>query len=401
MSFAFGFGGATPLSATATAAKSQPFGDAVSHPFGDGAPLHYDAESMASKRPAPCSSSSSSSNGYNDPARQRRRRVDPGTPPDNPPPPPGRTWPRWSPSLASSAALKQFTLEGRRYCYRRGTVGKSQIWAVLSDGSVGPAVGWRRQGGEMSIDPGEWAGELLDASPLDHTTSLADHGMQGAAALPPSVHAAARDGIRAVSCGDAWVIPSAVDSATIAEARLEVEELLRAGKHLRSSNHGQQSNVRDDKVGFFPLRRGGHASNTALSAVHGVVADEDQCACPPALARCFNILIELACLDGVSQAVTGGGAPLLLPPVGMVAVYDGNRSKYVAHLDNDMVVGESGSWQWRNARVLTAILCVLPHTSRVVVLRNSTLGLVDSASWAQRERSSVSPARMMRRLNDN
>lgn len=375
MSFAFGFGGGTPSPSTAEAAKPQPF-DAVSHPFGDGAPLHYDAGCVASKRPPPLSSS----DGDHAPASQRRRTVVPDTPPDNPPPPPGRTWPRWYPPLAPNAAVKQFTLEGRRYCYRRGTAGKARIWAVLSDGSVGPAVGWRRQGGEMSIEPGEWAGELLDASPLDHTTSLADHATQAAAVLPPSVHAAACDGIRAVSCGDAWVLPSAVDSATITEARLEVEELLRAGKFLRRSNHGQQSNVRDDKVGFFPLRRGAHESNTALPAEHGLGHDEDQCACPPALARCFNILIELACLDGISQAVTGGGAPLLLPPVGMVAVYDGNRSKYVAHLDNEMVVGESGSWQWRNARVLTAIMCVLPHTSRVVVLRNATFGLVESAS---------------------
>ena len=33
---------------------------------------------------------------------------------------------------------------------------------------------------------------------------------------------------------------------------MEVDELLRTGR-LRSSNHGQQPAVRDDKVGFFSL----------------------------------------------------------------------------------------------------------------------------------------------------
>ncbi len=279
----------------------------------------------------------------------------PDTPPGNPPPPPGYTWPRWCPPSAS-AAVEYFTLEGRRYCYKCGSARKSRIWAVLSDGSVGPPVGWRHIGGEMSIDPGEWAGELLDASPLDNTTQPVARAEQTAAVLPPSVNTTACDGIAAVSRGDAWVLPSVADPGTITEARLEVEELLRTGRHLRSSNHGQQSAVRDDKVGFFPLCRGEHSRSSAPAVKGGQDSDQNQCACPPALARCFSMLIELACLDGMSQAVTGGGAPLLLPPVGMVAVYDGSDSKYVAHLDNDMVVSESGSWQWRNARVLTAIM---------------------------------------------
>ena len=130
----------------------------------------------------------------------------------------------------------------------------------------------------------------------------------------------------------------------VAAARKEVDELLRTGR-LRSSNHGQQSAVRDDKVGFFSLTGGD---------------DDEGNACPSALGRCFAQLVALASLRGVATAVTGG-APLLLPPVGMLAVYDGNRSKYVAHVDNDLVTDEiSGEWHWRNARVLTAILYLNP-----------------------------------------
>ena len=358
MSFSFGFG--EPPSSDA---NSKPGAettdshliDSVGNPFGSGAPLHYDA---GSKRPAPRGSENSNGppTGTGRASQRRRTATVPDTPPANPPPPPGHTWQKWRPPLALNAATKHFTLEGRRYCYNPSSGRKSRIWAVLGDGSVGPAVGWRHDDGEMSIDPGEWAGELLDASPLDNTTLLVERAGQAAAVLPPSVNATACDGIAAVSRGDAWVIPSVADPETIAEARLEVEELLRTGQHLRSSNHGQQSAVRNDKVGFFPLRRGRHTSGTALPMGGGLESDDGQCTCPPALARCFDMLIEVACLDGMSQAVTGGGAPLLLPPVGMVAVYDGGDSKYVAHLDNDMVVSESGSWQWRNARVLTAIM---------------------------------------------
>lgn len=355
MSFSFGFGEPPSSDAKpgAETIDSHPI-DSVGNPFGTGAPLHYDA---ASKRSAPCGSddNNGSPTGTGR-ASQRRRTVVPDTPPANPPPAPGHTWPKWCPPSALNAATKHFTLEGRQYCYKPSSASKARIWAVLGDGSVGPAVGWRHDDGEMSIDPGEWAGELLDASPLDKTTPSVKPAGQTNAVLPPSVNAAACDGIAAVSRGDAWVIPSVADPETIAEARLEVEALLRTGRHLRSSNHGQQSAVRNDKVGFFPLRRDRHTSGTALPVGGDLEGDDDQCACPPALARCFGMLIELACLDGVSEAVTGGGASLLLPPVGMVAVYDGSDSKYVAHLDNDMVVSESGSWQWRNARVLTAIM---------------------------------------------
>ena len=40
-------------------------------------------------------------------------------------------------------------------------------------------------------------------------------------------------------------------------------------------------------------------------------------------------------------------------------MYDGAESKYVRHLDNDVVGSEEG-WEWRNARVLTAILYLNP-----------------------------------------
>lgn len=371
MSFAFGFGdeAATPSSGTSRSettgvAESQPV--AVIHPFGDGAPLHYDAgtalPSTASKRPADSSSKCGDSGCDADgPESQRRRIQVPTAPPSNSPPPPGSTWRKWCPPVASSAALHQFTLEGRRYCYRSDAGDKSRIWAILSDGSVGPPVGWRRRDDAISIEPGEWAGELLDASPLDQPAS--NRGPETAAILPASVNVAACEGVAALGRGEPWVLKGVVDLATIAKARLEVDDLLRTGHHLRSSNHGQQSNVRDDKVGFFPLRRGRHTRDNPAKAAEesGLDHDEYQDSCPPALARCFDVLIELACLDGVSHAVTGG-APLLLPPVGMVAVYDGSNSKYVAHLDNDMVVSDSGTWQWRNARVLTAIMCaILPH----------------------------------------
>ena len=109
--------------------------------------------------------------------------------------------------------------------------------------------------------------------------------------------------------------------------------------------------MRDDKVGFFSLTGGDE---------DGDGDGNEDAACPPVLARCFAQLIALASLRGVATAVTGG-APLLLPPVGMLAVYDGNRSKYVAHVDNDLVTDEvSGEWHWRNARVLTTILYLNP-----------------------------------------
>ena len=40
-------------------------------------------------------------------------------------------------------------------------------------------------------------------------------------------------------------------------------------------------------------------------------------------------------------------------------MYDGAESKYIRHVDND-VVGSDEGWEWRNARVLTAILYLNP-----------------------------------------
>lgn len=324
--------------------------------------------SPGNKRPAPDrgvpgdSSGSSTSSGAA-PASQRRRTV-PDSPPPNPPPLPGCTWQEWAPPLASAAGVDQFTLEGRRYCYRRSKGSRSRVRAVLSDGSIGPAVGWRSKDGGLSLEPGEWVGELLDASVLS-PPSTAELGQQSpASSLPAKVDAFKSSGVAAVRRGEPWILPpgAAVDIATVAAARLEAEKLLCAPGRgvLRSSNHGQQSAVRDDKVAFFPLGRhcDGTGSLKGESEFEGEGEGGEEGPCPPALARCFQTLIELASLDGIAQAVTGGGAPLLLPPVGMLAVYDGNRSKYVAHVDNDLVASEAGTWQWRNARVLTAIMYV-------------------------------------------
>ena len=155
-------------------------------------------------------------------------------------------------------------------------------------------AGWREEEGGLSLDPGEWAGELLDATPLPAPPAV------DAAANPPSP-SEQQAGVTRVGRGEPWVVTSVVDRATVAAAHAEAVSLLADGR-LRTSGHGQPAAIRSDKVGFLPLQPEGEEG------------------CPPALAKCFAALVGLASVEGIERAVTGGsGARLLLPPVGMLA----------------------------------------------------------------------------------
>ena len=95
------------------------------------------------------------------------------------------------------------------------------------------------------------------------------------------------------------------------------------------------SQVRNDLVAFLPLSSA--IAHTEPKDTTGSPLAPDPSAgdddgnvdtCPPAIMGCFQRLIGLASVSGLATAVTGG-APLLVPPLGMVAVYDANGAQYV------------------------------------------------------------------------
>jgi hypothetical protein len=256
-------------------------------PWGRSTPIVYEA-----KRPRPSCPPTA--------ARRRRRsssspeRPEPAAPPQPQPPPlpgAGCCWPAWTaPDLiASPAACERLVYEGREYCYpsaasvgvevgetlpalppgsqelaretrvlggrgRPESAGSSSsgggggtdrpVYAMLPGGQLGPAVGWLRADGGLSLSPGEWVGELLDAAPLPRPAAPPPappptRGCAVASSSAPPAEALAR--------GEPWTLSGAVDAATLRGARAEVEELIRAGR-LRAAHHGQRPEVRDDLV---------------------------------------------------------------------------------------------------------------------------------------------------------
>ena len=304
------------------------------------------AQEVVAKRAAP------------DPGNGRfsRRRMATSAGPPLPVPGPGQPWQLAPPRAEDMVEVTRFSYDGRQYCYRTGgDVGSgggcstARVHAILRDNSVGPVVGWRSGDGQLSLDPGEWVGELLDA------TVLPGGGIVPEGLTEQEVTA----GVERVGRGEAWVLPLGIGCTTVAAARAEVEELVARGR-LHSRNHGQQAEVRNDLVGFLPLSEVADECEVAATPASAAAAEPDgtidrstgsgydsdcdddteegraAAVCPPAIARCYRHLIQLAGLPGLATAVTGG-APLLLPPLGMAAVYDANDAKYVAHRDNDQL----------------------------------------------------------------
>jgi hypothetical protein len=191
----------------------------------------------------------------------------------------------------------------------------------------------------------------------------------------------------------------AVTESDVATIRTEIDALLARGV-LSQANHSQRSATRDDNVAFLSLR-GGLAAAPSGGEDDSFDGDEDGDyeegmawgeRCPPASRKAFALMERVASqLSGVLSGTgpvdgndkTDGSLPsaavvghkrlpcLLVPPVGMAAVYDGTASrpaKYVAHKDNELLsadVAAAGTaagrevgllHNWRNYRVLTVIL---------------------------------------------
>ena len=89
---------------------------------------------------------------------------------------------------------------------RRGPAGHRDGGAGGHPHHRGPTRGWRGDDGDLSLAPGEWSGELLDAVTIPAA---------GAEPAAPSAGAAAAAGIAALQKGEPWTIASAVDSATV------------------------------------------------------------------------------------------------------------------------------------------------------------------------------------------
>ena len=211
MSFSFGFGGGgadrdEPLAGCGSDAGA----DGGSSLWG-GAALHYEAAAAAPKRAGVDDAEEEG------PARQRRRTAAPAGPPPNPPPSPGCPWPDWC-RPQPFAASRAFTLEGKSYSCPVDSQadGRSRVHQQLRDGSRGPPVGWRGDDGDLSLEPGEWSGELLDAVRLpDQPAGAVPAGAAVPAASAASAASAAAAGIAALRNGEPWTIGSAVDSATV------------------------------------------------------------------------------------------------------------------------------------------------------------------------------------------
>lgn len=278
---------------------------------------------------------------------QRRRTAEPGQRPPRPPPAPGQPWPAWTTQAVGSANTNKFRYDGRDYaCSSRGEDGagghgKTCVRAILVDGSLGPVVGSRLPDGQLSLNPGEWAGELLDGMPLPPIAP-------GSLCQPPEwlTDQAVEAGVAAVGRGEAWQLPLAIDSATVAAARTEVDALLKQG-HLHVRNHGQQARVRNDLVGFLPLSEVATASapppeNPGTNLGSEVGGDNEreegeeqrQCisACPPAIARCYQRLIGLAGLRGMATAVTVSHRVYPCPPQAYSRVFFRSQSTSFLHM---------------------------------------------------------------------
>ena len=241
----------------------------------------------------------------------------------------------------------------------------------LADGTPGPAVGHiDTADGGVTIDPdlaaGEWVGELLTAT-------------LPRAAAPAAVPVEVAD---AIHRGGAAEWRGALDATAVAQCRAAVEQLEAEGS-LSRSHHGQDSTTRGDRIAF--VRLDGDAADAADADSNDDADDEDGERCPPALRRGFDLLESVG---SQLEAALGCGR-LLVPRLGMVAVYDQGRSGYVRHLDNERIHPASGAGaaataadgegmdadsteprvleeaaaleaaagasEWRNFRVLTAI----------------------------------------------
>ena len=242
----------------------------------------------------------------------------------------------------------------------------------LADGTPGPAVGIVDTSGSVTLDEelaaGEWVGELLTATTIRRETLL------NWPSVPASILESIRNGGASQWC-------DVMDAASVARCRAAVEQLdVDGGLHRR--NHAQASTTRGDRVGFVRL----------TDECDGDDDDDDGNApCPPELRRGFALLESV----GAQLEVVLGCGRLLVPRLGMVAVYDDPRFGYVRHMDNERVPatrstdgtesaarGSSSSAtgferhcerlglgpgerrdveQWRNFRVLTAILYLNAH----------------------------------------
>ncbi len=216
----------------------------------------------------------------------------------------------------------------------------SSLRQELADGTAGPIVGSVDADGCITIDEeasaGEWVAELLTARvPAGEPV-----------AVPPSL----RDGL---SSGRAVEWPGALPSELVSACRAELEAL--GKRRLSNANHGQAPATRGDRVAFLAFGQegvGGGDDDDESSS------DEDEQSCPPRLAEAYRWLESVGSQLGRERVL---GCSMLVPRLGMAAVYDGGAPGYVCHRDNeraprDDVDGDAGRLgRWRNARVLTAI----------------------------------------------
>ena len=265
-----------------------------------------------------------------------------------------------------------FEMNGKRHeVDAEGSVRRRLSWEGCGFEFEGPVVGkMDLETQELVIDEiaysGEFVGELLDAVPItqcsERSMKIKDNALQ---ALGKS--------IRAVKDGSGIsVIDGVMNAEEVAQARSAVLDMFDERKLSRVA-HGQDYAIRNDKIAFVStsfLRSriggketvAGSSSSSSIPELEEGLEFEDSSSCgdgeeddfgegsaiqcPPNLQYAFRALAGAA-----QSACKLMGRKLLVPPQGMVAVYDGCDSKYVAHLDNDQV----GS-KWRNFRVLTLLM---------------------------------------------
>jgi len=184
----------------------------------------------------------------------------------------------------------------------------------LADGTPGPAVGSLDSSGSVTLDEelaaGEWVGELLTA------TTIRREALLNWPSVPASILESIRNGGASQWC-------NAMDAASVARCRAAVEQLDVDGG-LRRRNHAQASTTRGDRVGFVRLTDEGDGDDDD---------DDGNAPCPPELRRGFELLESV----GAQLEVVLGCGRLLVPRLGMVAVYDDPRFGYVRHMDNERV----------------------------------------------------------------